>query len=136
MSNSWVNKQKEAKVIIFEAIERGDKIKVENILNEQPTLFDDSLVCCAVKNGHIQICEYLIEKGANINFGFYTPLYIAAQKGYIEMCKLLIEKGANVNKGVALYVAVENCFIEICQLLIEKGADVNEPFPKNILYVE
>ena len=61
-------------------------------------------------NGHKEICELLIENGADVNFedgdyedGDYeeeTPLYEAIKCNNIEICKLLIDNGAIVNKKI------------------------------------
>ncbi|HCB64282.1 MAG TPA: hypothetical protein DEP20_02795, partial [Fusobacteria bacterium] len=59
-----------------------------------------------------------------------TVLMAAAKNGHKEVCELLIDKGADVNAvdkwgGTALMYAAENGHKEVCQLLIEKGAEVN-----------
>ena len=60
----------------------------------------------------------------------WTALMIAAGNGEKEVCELLIEKGANVNavdkvRRTALMAAASNSHKEVCHLLIEKEADVN-----------
>ncbi len=69
---------------------------------------------CASKYGHKEICELLIDKGANINAGSNyvyeyehnhdcskscgsTALMFASEEGHKEICELLISKGANIN---------------------------------------
>ena len=54
----------------------------------------------AAYEGHKEIAEILIDKGADVNamsdIG-RTPLYWAADSGYKEIIELLIAKGADVN---------------------------------------
>eukprot|EP01100_Stratorugosa_tubuloviscum_P011645 TRINITY_DN5235_c0_g1_i1.p1 TRINITY_DN5235_c0_g1~~TRINITY_DN5235_c0_g1_i1.p1 ORF type:complete len:222 (-),score=64.01 TRINITY_DN5235_c0_g1_i1:55-720(-) len=92
----------------------------------------------AAKCGHLEICSFLIEKGANINRGYdFLPgsaFHIAVSKGYYNICELLIKNGAYINQGIdtPLYLAAQNGHIEICKLLIEKGANLNQKLPFNI----
>ena len=52
------------------------------------------------RDGDLDISEYLIEHGADVNakdkWG-WTPLHETAYYGYPEICELLIEHGADVN---------------------------------------
>ena len=60
-----------------------------------------------------------------------TPLHQAARNGHKEVADLLIAKGANVNAvgdlfgGTPLHAAAFGDHKEIVELLIAKGADVN-----------
>jgi Ankyrin repeats (3 copies) len=51
----------------------------------------------AVANNHIEVVEYLISRGANLNFSTTgmrtTNLMIAAEKGYLPIVKTLLEHG-------------------------------------------
>ena len=56
-------------------------------------------------------------------------LYIAADEGQTEICQLLLDKGANINHKnnfghTALQIAVEHGNEALCNLLIERGADL------------
>lgn len=54
----------------------------------------------AAAQGFTDICEVLIEYGAEVNMrttrGWYTPMHLAAGNGYFETAMLLFEKGANM----------------------------------------
>ena len=56
----------------------------------------------AVQNGHTEVAELLIDKGADVNKpdnAGATPLWIAAHKGHTATAQLLISVGANVNQA-------------------------------------
>ena len=53
-----------------------------------------------VRSGNLEIVQYLVENGANINAkndSGSTALMIASYEGKFEVVEYLIEKGANVN---------------------------------------
>jgi len=87
----------------------------------------------AADEGHKEIVELLIAKGADVNAknkGDVTPLYGAARSGRKEIAELLIAKGADVNARddvgrIPLHSATGGDHKEIVELLIAKGADVN-----------
>ena len=54
----------------------------------------------AAKNGHRNVCELLLDRGADIDIRDIegmTALIHAAENGHKEVCELLIDKGAGVN---------------------------------------
>lgn len=86
----------------------------------------------AAQGGHIDIAQYLIQKGAKIDakdmFG-RTPLSHSLEAGQLSMSKFLLNQDANVDSKddvsqTPLHIAVVKGNIEIVELLIEKGADV------------
>ena len=92
----------------------------------------------AVINQNIDICNYLINRGANINLqiGYwrYTLLIDACTYGYINIARLLISHNAlldlqNVNGYTALISSIKSPIsdikISISILLIKSGANLN-----------
>ncbi|XP_041467272.1 putative ankyrin repeat protein RF_0381 [Lytechinus variegatus] len=88
----------------------------------------------AAKNGHTDVIEYLICKGAEVNkednYGF-TALHRAANNGHIDVIKYLISEGAEFNKVdndglTALHHAANNGHIDVIKYLISGGAEVNK----------
>ena len=60
----------------------------------------DTALHIACENNHLQIVQYLIEKGANIEIqdcGGKTSLHFASLYGNTEVVKYLVSKGANKN---------------------------------------
>ncbi len=87
----------------------------------------------AVINGHKQVVELLIAKGADVKAGDDAnkkPLHYAAEKGHKEIAELLIAHGADVNAKdnegrTPLHCVAEEGYTEIAELLIAHGADIN-----------
>lgn len=85
-----------------------------------------TLACCG---GFLDITQYLIEHGANIELGASTPLMEAAQEGHIDIVKYLIMKKADVHAVTStadspLTYAAANGHTTICDILISCGANV------------
>jgi ankyrin repeat protein len=89
-------------------------------------------VCC--KDVNLSFIEYLIEKGADVNFkntsDGWRSLHYAISCGSDDAARLLIEKGANVNSladdGTSpLILAAKKDSVFIAKLLLEKGANVD-----------
>jgi len=92
----------------------------------------------AALNGHKEIAELLIAKGADVdakdalgNTPLYnTILFNAALDGYKEIAELLIQNSADVNAqdkngNTPLHEAATSGLKEVVELLIANGADVN-----------
>jgi ankyrin repeat protein len=86
------------------------------------------------KNGHLDIVEYLVESGANLevadqsNFSM-TALHYAAENNHLEIVKYLVSKKANIDSKqihgmTALHLSAWKGFFEIAIYLIQNGADV------------
>jgi len=113
---------------INRSIEKGDTEDVKDENNNTPLYI-------AVGQGHKEVVELLILKGANVNavcWRGYTPLHwaVAALGGERELAELLIAKGANIDavdrKGkTPLSHAAYSGYKELAELLISKGANVN-----------
>ncbi len=91
-----------------------------------------TLLCFAIKAGHINIMKLLISKCAYVNGDEEGPLFSAVDKGYTSAVQLLIDYGVNVNikEGkygcTALYLASRAGQVQIVKILLEQGAFVNE----------
>jgi ankyrin repeat protein len=87
----------------------------------------------AASYGRVQIGQYLLDRGANINTRNdlrNTPLINAVSYGHIEFARMLLERGAVIDaqgyyRKTALHCAINGRFTQAVQLLLEHGADVN-----------
>ena len=84
----------------------------------------------AAENGHQETCEFLMNRGADIEAlskSGLTPLHLAAASGNMEVCKLLINKQAKViNDGATpLHCAAIKGHKEICKFFLTEDEDVD-----------
>jgi ankyrin repeat protein len=97
---------------IFEAVKAGDLAKVKILVEKDPQIINAknrdgiTILFAAVGYPRLEIAEYLISKGADVNVRndfTTTPLHLACENGLpLEFVRLLVEKGADVN-AVAKY---------------------------------
>lgn len=102
-------------------------------LDELTDLGNTSLYVAA-QNGYAQICQFLLEQGAQYHCNFfagYSPLYVAAQNGHAEVIKVLLEEKnkADVffiypNGCTALCVAAQNNHYNVVELLCQYSPDI------------
>ena len=91
------------------------------------------LLMNAAWNGYKEICELLLNAGADVNIinkNNTTALMFAAQNGYEQICEIFLKREAKVNivnenRWTALMVAAENGYKEIVKQLIAKKAEIN-----------
>lgn len=85
-----------------------------------------TLACCG---GFLEVADFLIKAGADIEAGANTPLAEASQEGHIDLVRHLIEAGANIHATSAtgdtpLMYAAENGHTDVVQVLLEAGASI------------
>ena len=93
----------------------------------------DTPLNSAAGNGHKEIVELLISKGADVNAknAVNKPLHMAAERGHKEIVELLIAEGADVNAKVIfgqtlLDTAIINNRSELANLLRKHGGKTGE----------
>jgi len=90
----------------------------------------------AAQYNRVEILNYLINKGYNINstFNNSTALGTAAMSGNMDCVKFLVSHGANIygdkKYSSPLSDACYNGQTEVARYLIENGADINTPQDK------
>lgn len=95
-----------------------------------------TLACCG---GFLEVADFLIKAGADIELGASTPLMEAAQEGHIDLVRYLLESAADVHAqtqtgDTALTYACENGHTDVADLLLQFGADlVNKYYQKPTL---
>ncbi|XP_023677104.2 ankyrin repeat and KH domain-containing protein 1-like isoform X5 [Paramormyrops kingsleyae] len=85
-----------------------------------------TLACCG---GFLEVADFLIKAGADIELGCSTPLMEAAQEGHLELVKYLLAAGANYHAttatgDTALTYACENGHTDVADVLLQAGADL------------
>ena len=87
-----------------------------------PWIFIEAMYWAA-KGGHLEIVQYLIEKGEETNqqLDFNSTMYSAAEGGHLDIIKLMIEKGAD-DFNDAMAWAATGGHLDIVKYLIQKGA--------------
>uniref|UniRef100_A0A8C8FW75 K Homology domain-containing protein n=1 Tax=Oncorhynchus tshawytscha TaxID=74940 RepID=A0A8C8FW75_ONCTS len=94
-----------------------------------------TLACCG---GFLEVSDFLIKAGADIELGCSTPLMEAAQEGHLELVKYLLAAGANVHAttatgDTALTYACENGHTDVADVLLQTGADLVRLLPNPLL---
>ncbi|XP_077297853.1 uncharacterized protein LOC143919416 [Arctopsyche grandis] len=92
--------------------------------------FNDSPLHNACREGNINVVEFLVKKGADVNCkntSKQTPLHLAAMRGYEKVVKYLIENRATMEKDKSndnpIDVAVFHGNISIVEILIPNNND-------------
>ncbi len=89
-------------------------------------------LCYAARNGKIDMVQWLLENGADIdavsNDRGYSAVMDAVWKSNVQIVELLVNKGANLNfvsrdGQTALILATGSENFQICRILAENGAD-------------
>lgn len=112
----------------------GDLNGLKILVNNDPKILTqkdeegESLLHKAAVYGHVDICQYLVEKGVPVDIEIpnagATPLMMAVLFNNLDVVKYLLSKGANINKqeddGVtSLHYAVGKNFPQMVSFLLE-----------------
>ena len=97
--------------------------------------FTDGWTCLisAANNGHVEICQLLLDKGAQLNAEFMddTPLHRCSIRGHLDMVRFLCNRGANIEaRGVdgcrPLHRAVMSSKLTVVkEFVLQRKADIN-----------
>jgi ankyrin repeat protein len=81
----------------------------------------------AVNNGNLEMCEFLVQKGANVNADEGKPLHVALQNKNCTIAAFLVRNGANcrIEDDIAICIAAHLGNLQLVKLLVEKGANIN-----------
>lgn len=120
------------------AIKLGDINEVKKIIGEDKEVINTmtsfgTWLHVAAKKGHLEIVEYLINKGIDIDAKGGTfdasALNLASGAGHLEIVKYLKEAGAELDVSLAkrnpLFGAIYGGHKEVAEFLVEKGIDIS-----------
>ncbi|RLN00251.1 hypothetical protein C2845_PM06G33090 [Panicum miliaceum] len=125
--------------LFFAILGQGSRAIVEYLINADPNKANNCGITplhLAAGQGHCEIAEYLLSKGANVDpicQDGEAPLHIAACRGMLRMA------GANINTGsrvTPLSVAARKGLADCINCLLSKGANPNEPDEDGKLPIE
>ena len=104
---------------LMEEIEKNQKL----LYFKDP--LERNLLYIAARNGHVNICEYLINKGINVNElqkDGSTPLHGAAYYGQTNVVKLLLSYGAKTNiKNNFGHLPIDEAISEEIKNILKEG---------------
>ena len=125
----------EVEITLVAAARDGDTALVRELLDQgvdpDRSVSHGSALTHAAGEGHAELVELLLERGADIEGGDgLSPLACAAWKGRDEIVRLLVERGADIEgdsggPGTALFQASAQGHSSTVGLVLELGAAVD-----------
>ncbi|XP_007429800.1 ankyrin repeat domain-containing protein 39 [Python bivittatus] len=105
----------------------------------EPDPFGYTALHYASRNGHYDICHFLLRNGASCDactHGGATPLHRAAYCGHTAIAKLLLDHGADPaatddDGKTCLHKAAENGHQELCELILEHHSQLRHTQDNN-----
>lgn len=121
---------------VYEAIDDNDFKSLKKLIEKDPEKANRANLRYAVENNRLEMTEYLILKGVNINYvpeateNAGTLLQYSIYYGKRESAKIIIKAGADVNLKVVdsespLYLSVSKGWFDVTEMLIFRGAIID-----------
>ncbi len=90
----------------------------------------------ASQNGYLPVVDFLIEKGANIQYNDNAGLRLASENGHLSVVKFLTERGANIraNNDDSLVGACYNGHLPVVKYLTEHGANIDSQGSASLIF--
>ena len=116
---------------LLQAINKGDLESVKWLIEQGHHIWDNKIFIQAAGSGHLNIVQYFVEHGANLNLAdnYGTPLIVAIGSNHMEIVQYLVEHGADVNLqspyGGPLCYAISSKRLDVVRYLVEHGAYID-----------
>ncbi|MCD6581240.1 MAG: ankyrin repeat domain-containing protein [Desulfuromusa sp.] len=109
---------------------QGDTVMVQHLLDKGANINSCSPLSAAVWDGHAEIAQLLIERGADVNSGWQSdsPLQRAAEQNRVDMVTLLLAANADPDgngRGDPLWIAAYRGYDDVVLQLLVAGANPN-----------
>lgn len=108
--------------------------RIQDVLT-QATEREVKPIYLACSSGQVDVCEYFIAQGENIDAtnetDLSTPLHGACNSGHLHVVKYLLEAKADLNSKTstganALHMSCQSAHFEIIQLLLSRGVNIDQ----------
>lgn len=104
-----------------EALLKANPSLANSSSDQNPPLYE------AAGNGHVELVDLLIKKGARIRGSEgYRPLFAAVERGHLPVVKQLVAAGADIEardyRGSPLFFAAENNHVAVADYLLNQKA--------------
>lgn len=125
---------------LLTAVQNGDLNKVKSLISRNASVntrdkYSWTPLHWAAYKGHLEVAEFLVKKGADINAadkGPYgkKPVHVAIENNSKDIIGFLLSKGVSINDTdkqgyTPLHYAAWRGRLEIAELLVDKGASIN-----------
>ncbi|WP_409405242.1 ankyrin repeat domain-containing protein [Priestia megaterium] len=119
---------------IRNAIKRGDINSVKELIGSNKAILHTmtpfgSWLHIAAKKGQMEIVEYLVHKGIDVNIKGdifdASPLRVAAGEGHVEIVQYLIQSDVSSAKRNPLFAAIYGGHREVVEHLVDQGIDIS-----------
>jgi ankyrin repeat protein len=130
---------------VFQIARNGTVAEMKALSDKNPKVINEvspegyTPLILAVYNNNVEVAEFLIEKGADVNGNskMGTPLMAAVVKNNQKCVEILLKNKADVsisdaNGSTALHYAVMFKQEILIKLLIENKADINQKDQRNL----
>ena len=109
---------------LMSAIAGGNEDTVKTLIRRWRVGYPNCTLLFAVKTGQLNICQLLLDYGAQIDDD--SLLQQAIESNRADMVEFLISAGVKVDPGKHLVEACRRQNLRIVELLLDNGADLNQ----------